>query len=99
MDMDYSRALFNTLRIALQEYVSKDLKIAIPSEFLAIDNETAIMFLRMKVRPIYNNPNELGQVAAHIKAAEQLYPDITSKINETQRAKLFKYLEAMLALV
>ena len=94
-----SRSVFCQLRESLENYVTNDLNIKIPTEFLAIDNDTAIMFLRMKVKPIYNNPNEQDQVAAHIRAAEQLYPDISNKIDETQRAKLFKYLEAMLELV
>ena len=63
---------------------------------LSIDNETAIMFLRMKVKPVYNDKNT---VQNHVQALEQLYPDISSKINDEQRKKLFKFLEAMLELV
>ena len=91
-----SHQVFNSLRTHLQNYVSNDLKVAIPSEFLSIDNETAIMFLRMKVKPVYNDKNI---VQNHVQALEQLYPDISSKINDEQRKKLFKFLEAMLELV
>ena len=91
-----AREVFSVLRANLQSYVMNELNVTIPSEFLSIDNETAIMFLRMKVKPIYNDKNI---VQNHVQALEQLYPDISNKINDEQRKKLFKFLEAMLELV
>jgi len=91
-----AREVFGILRLNLQSYVVNELNVTIPNEFLSIDNDTAIMFLRMKVKPVYNDKNT---VQSHVQALEQLYPDISSKINDEQRKKLFKFLEAMLELV
>lgn len=89
---------FHRLRQCLQSYICNDLAVEIPAEMSAIDDETAIMFLRMKVKPIYTDATQKDVVKTQIEAIEQLYPDVAKRITSEQRAKLFKFLDAMLEL-